>query len=303
MFTGFKEEIVLNNKSAIDGGIAVRQAVHAGMPADKAILVVSFGTTYPDTLRLNIESIEKKIRDAFPGYEVRRAFTSRIVIQKLAKRDRIVIDTEKQALERLKAEGYREVYIQPLHVVAGEEYDKIKNMVAYYALQKVFDEIVMGRPLLYYMGQEGKPDDYLAALAAVKTQLPPLGRNEAVLFMGHGGVHPANAAYAALQLKMGEAGFNNVFIYTAEGFPALDGIMAQLKRRQVEKVTLMPFMLVAGDHVHNDMAGDEDGSAKSQLRKAGFEVAADMRGLGENAAIRDIYLKHLKEAMIQADCT
>ncbi len=36
----------------------------------KAILVVSFGTTYADTMKLTIESTENKIRAVFPGYEV-----------------------------------------------------------------------------------------------------------------------------------------------------------------------------------------------------------------------------------------
>jgi len=281
------------------GGFTMRQTARAaGVPADKkAILVVSFGTTYPDTLKLTIESVEHKIKEAFPDYEVRRAFTSRIVIKKLAERDGVQIDTETQALERLQAEGYKEVYIQPLHVVAGEEYDKVNGMVTHYAHTKVFDKITLGRPLLYYMGQEGKPDDYLTAIKAIETQLPKLGHRDAVVFMGHGGVHPANAAYAALQIKLEEAGLNNAFVYTVEGFPALNSVIEKLKKNKVQKVTLVPFMLVAGDHANNDMAGDENNSAKSQLLKAGFKVDVYVHGLGENTAIQDIYVQHLKVAI------
>ncbi|WP_333595200.1 sirohydrochlorin cobaltochelatase, partial [Anaerospora hongkongensis] len=95
----------------------------------KAILVVSFGSTYEETMKRNIESTENKIRSAFPGYDVFRAFTSRMVIRRLAERDGIQVDTEKQALERLQADGYQEVYVQPLHIVAGEEYEKVKRIV------------------------------------------------------------------------------------------------------------------------------------------------------------------------------
>ncbi|MEG6585159.1 sirohydrochlorin cobaltochelatase [Dendrosporobacter sp. 1207_IL3150] len=265
----------------------------------KAILVVSFGTTYTDALKLNIESVEDKIREAFPEYEVRRAFTSRMVIRRLSERDGIQIDTEQQALARLQSEGYKEVFIQPLHVVAGEEYEKIKRMVVQYAhvKDKPFDRIALGRPLLYYMGQEDHADDYLIAINAIKNQLPALNEKEAVIFMGHGGVHPANAAYAALQMKFAQAGLNNVFLYTVEGFPELDTVIEKLKKNKVRKVTLMPFMLVAGDHAYNDMAGDEDDSAKAQLNMAGIEVDVYLHGLGENAAIGDIYVQHLKEAM------
>jgi sirohydrochlorin cobaltochelatase len=272
--------------------------IHA--PAKKAIVVVSFGTSYLETLKLNIESVENHIRKAFPGYEVRRAFTSRTVIKRLAQRDGLQIDNEIQALERLQAEGYQEVYIQPLHIVPGAEYDKIKVLVAHYAhaKDKAFEKIRLGRPLLYCMGQDEHPDDYEIAIKALATQLPEAQPASAVVLMGHGGMHPANAAYAALQLKIEDAGLDNVFIYTVEGYPSLNRIIDKLKQKQVQKVTLMPFLLVAGDHATNDMAGEEESSAKSQLVAAGFEVDVHFRGLGENTAIQDIYVSHLRSAIV-----
>jgi len=265
----------------------------------KAILVVSFGTTYLETLQLNIESIENKIKAAFPDYEVRRAFTSRMVIKKLAARDGIVVDTEQQALEKLHAEGYTEVYVQPLHVVAGEEYDKVKRLVVHYAHTKVFEKIKLGRPLLYFTGQENQPDDYLVAINAITQQFPSLDNETALVLMGHGGVHPANTAYAALQLKLEEAGLARTYIYTVEGFPGLTSVIEKLRVNKVKKVLLAPFMLVAGDHAQNDMAGDDEESARSQLQQAGFMVEIYLRGLGENPHIQELYVQHLQDAIIQ----
>ena len=266
----------------------------------KVILIASFGTTYHDALQRDIKSVENNIKNKFPEYEVRRAFTSRIVLKKLAQRDGILIDNEKQALERLHAEGYQEVFIQPLHVVAGEEYEKLRRLVIRHAHEKTFAKIGIGRPLLYYMGQEDKPDDYLIALEALATQVPVAKEEQAVVFMGHGGVHPGNAAYAALQLKMEQAGLGHMFIYTVEGFPELDWVIEKLKAAKVQKVILMPFMLVAGDHANNDMAGDDEDSAKSQLELAGFDVTVHLQGLGAIPAVQEIYVQHLKEAMIQS---
>lgn len=264
----------------------------------KAILVVSFGTTYRDGMESSIESIEQKIKATFPDYEVRRAFTSRIVIRRLAARDGLQIDNETEALQRLQDEGYQEVYIQPLHVVVGEEYDKVKKIVVHCAHNKSFQKINIGRPLLYYTGQEDRPDDYLSAIEAIEGQLPKLDHQEAVVFMGHGGVHPGNTAYAALQMKLEDAGLERVFVYTVEGYPILENVIQKLKKQGIKKVTLMPFMLVAGDHVKNDMAGDEEDSARSQLLKAGFEVNAYLHGLGENPKIQDLYVKHLNDAIV-----
>lgn len=263
---------------------------------EKAILVVSFGTTFADSRKVTTEAVENKIRAAFPDYEVRRAFTSRIIIKRLAERDGLKVDTERQALEKLKADGYTDVIIQPLHIEAGEEYEKLMKAVADY--EKDFAEIAVGRPLLYYTGQEGeKPDDYLIAIKAIQKQLPKLGPQDAVALMGHGGVSPANTAYAALQLKLEDAGLKNVFVFTVEGYPTVENLLAKLKKNKIKTVTLMPFMLVAGDHANNDMAGDEEDSFKSRLQKAGYQVKTYIHGLGENTGIQDIYAQHVKEAI------
>ena len=263
----------------------------------KAILVVSFGTTYADTRKVTIDAVENKIKAAFPDYEVRRAFTSRIIIKKLAECDGIKVDTEKQALEKLKAEGYKEIIIQPLHMEPGDEYEKVMRVVDSYEKSKGFPKISVGRPILYYTGQEGKPDDYMEAIKAVKTQLPTLGKHEAIAFMGHGGVNPANAAYAVLQMKMVDAGLKNVFVFTVEGYPTIENLKETLKQNKIKKVTLMPLMLVAGDHANEDMAGNDKESYKSQLTQAGFTVETYIHGLGENLAVQDIYVQHVKDAI------
>jgi sirohydrochlorin cobaltochelatase len=126
----------------------------------KAILVVSFGTTFADTRAVTIDAVAAKVQAEFPDYEVRQAFTSRIIIKRLAERDGLYYDTEKQALEKLQEEGYSEVIVQPLHIEAGDEYEKVSKLVDQYKENKVFDKIALGRPILYFMGQEHRPDDY-----------------------------------------------------------------------------------------------------------------------------------------------
>ena len=81
-----------------------------------------------------------------------------------------------------------------------------------------------------------------------------------------------------------------------ESFPELKNVMAKLEIAEKKKVALMPFMLVAGDHAKNDMAGEED-SWKSELEDAGYEVRVIMKGLGEFEGIRKIFLEHIEEAM------
>ena len=91
----------------------------------KAILAVSFGTSYQDTLERTIAAIEKELAAVFPDRMLLRAFTSGMICRKLKERDGIVIPSPAQALEQLLGEGVTDVVIQPTHVINGAEYDKL----------------------------------------------------------------------------------------------------------------------------------------------------------------------------------
>ena len=79
-----------------------------------AILVVSFGTSYNDNRDITIGAIEEAVADAFSDYQVRRAFTSQIIIEKLKERDHLEIDNVTEALDRAVEDGVLEqVIMQP----------------------------------------------------------------------------------------------------------------------------------------------------------------------------------------------
>ena len=88
----------------------------------------------------------------------------------------------------------------------------------------------------------------------------------------------------------------NVFVYTVEGTPNLEQVIPQLKLHGIKHVTLMPFMMVAGDHANNDMAGNEPDSHKSILEKEGFKVDTYLHGLGENQNIRNLFVERANES-------
>ena len=79
-------------------------------------------------------------------------------------------------------------------------------------------------------------------------------KNRLYVFMGHGSDHFANAAYPALDYHFKNADMNNVFVGTVEGFPDLETVISHAIKTDIKNVTLLPFMLVCGDHAKNDMA-------------------------------------------------
>lgn len=261
----------------------------------KAILVVSFGTSYKETRDKTIGAIETQIAAAYPDRQVRRAFTSGMILRVLEKRDGIHIDNVAQAMERLIADGVEELTVQPTHVINGEEYEKMLLQLAPY--RERFRELRTGAPLL------SSSEDYELVVKAVMDGLAEsrgtaegLGEGEALVLMGHGTEHHVDAAYAALDYRFKDMGCENVFVGTVEGYPAFEQVSKQVKRFGAKKVVLMPFMIVAGDHANNDMASDEEDSWKSLFEAQGYETECVLKGLGEFQAVRDIYLDHVKMA-------
>lgn len=159
-----------------------------------------------------------------------------------------------------------------------------------------FKKMTLGTSLMYWMGQENQTDQVIETLKAVQSQFPKLGKEDGLLIMAHGTPDPSNAYYSVIQDRIHTLGMKNVFIYTVEGTPNLEQVIPQLKLHGIKHVTLMPFMMVAGDHANNDMAGAEPDSHKSILEKEGFKVDTYLHGLGENQNIRNLFVERANES-------
>lgn len=264
--------------------------IHATDPQKKAILVVSFGTSYEETREKTIGAIEEDFRCAFPDYEVRRAFTSGMIIKKLRERDGIEVDTVAQALEKLAADGFGTVICQPTHVMNGFEFDDVRREVSRW--QSHFENLVCGWPLLTSF------EDYQKVSRVLQEEFGSLPETTALVLMGHGTEHPANSSYPALDYYLKAQGCRNFFIGTVEGYPDLETVMKEVAGIHANKVVLAPLMVVAGDHAINDMCGDDEDSWKQQFEKAGYETEAILKGLGEYPSIRKIYLEHCNDCIM-----
>ncbi|MEI3369204.1 MAG: sirohydrochlorin cobaltochelatase [Clostridium sp.] len=256
----------------------------------KAILVVSFGTSYLEPLKNSIENVENKIRNQFKDYDVHRAFTSHMIIKKLEIVHGLIVEKPEELLERLYIEGYEEVIIQPLHIIPGEEFSYIKNIEVYF--KDKFKSIKVGRPIFYYQGIEGLPEDYSLFIKSIKGIIEG---EEAVVMMGHGTVHPSNAVYGALQSVLNDEGYKNVFVGTVKGYPNFTSVLNKIKKRGIKKVLLMPLMLVAGNHAINDMTSEKDNSWKSMLEAEGIEVKLWTKGLGEVDKFAQLYIDRVDD--------
>ena len=297
-------ETALSRRTAIAAGLTAAGAglaAQAGIAqADEAqapkpvILVVSFGTSYNDSRHITIGAIEDAIRETYPDYDVRRAFTAQIIIDKLAERDGIVIDNFEQAMDKLVEEGVQKVVVQPTHLMAGYEYTDVLNSLQQNYADK-FDAIVLGDPLLT------SDEDYSEVVEAICDATAAYDDGQtAICFMGHGTEADSNEDYAHLQQVLTDAGHTSYFVGTVEATPTFDDVVEAAQAAGFTRAVLRPLMVVAGDHANNDMADTEDpDSFASKFIAAGFEVECVVEGLGQLVAIDDIYVRHVADAIAQ----
>ena len=276
----------------------------------RAILVVSFGTSYNESREATIGAIEKAIAEAFPETETRRAFTSQIIIDKLKERDGLETDNVKEALDRAAADGITELVVQPTHLMHGAEYDEM--CAAIDKVRDQFESVEIAEPMLGEVGSDAtviNADKEAVAKAVVAAALSESGYEStaaakeagvAYVLMGHGTAHVAKVTYSQMAAQMDKLGYENVFIGTVEGEPedtSCEAVIAAVKEAGYTTVVLRPLMVVAGDHANNDMAGADEDSWKTMFEAAGFTVNCQISGLGRIADVQALYVAHAKAAI------
>lgn len=251
-----------------------------------AILVVSFGSSVSSARENAIIPIEMLIRKSCPDYYVSSAFTSNRVIKKLKETEGINIDTPEEGMIKLINQGYKNIIVQPLHIIAGYEFDKIKDSIS--RLENSDTSIKLGKPLLF------DDKDFLKVIEGLKFQMLDMNPEKVVVLVGHGTHHPANVYYKELQNHMDIQQLPVIVGTIEEG---ITPILEKLRGTRYKEVLIIPFLLVAGDHVQNDLLGDSEESWRSIFINNGYEVIGYSKGLGENPYFQDFYLQRVKNLL------
>lgn len=182
-------------------------------------------------------------------------------------------------------DGITDVLVQPTHVINGIENDQMKEDILSFG--KYFQSVSFGDPLLT------SEQDSLDVIQAIADEFSYLKEDQALVLMGHGTTHFSNSIYAALDYTFKDKGYPNIFIGTVEAYPSIETLLKMIKVYRPSKVFLAPFMIVAGDHAKNDLAGADPDSWYCQFRSTGYEAEPVLKGLGEYPGIRKILVKHL----------
>lgn len=249
-----------------------------------AILLVSFGTRYKEARENSIEAVYNDIAKANDGIKVYQAYTSPKIIKKLAFEGINIYNIE-EAVDKAIEDGIENLKVVSTHIIPGHEYNKMCAILA--PFKRRFKKIDIATPFLY------KEEDCERAVKVLE-RLIDFKSDCAYILMGHGTDAEANVRYAQMNTAFEKAGHKNVCIASVEEHPDIYDAIEKLNGTGIKKVVVQPFMLVAGDHARNDMAGEEN-SFVTILNENGYETEAVIKGLGEYPQFREIYVRKVEE--------
>lgn len=252
-----------------------------------AFLLISFGTSYVQGKERSLDRIYQELAQMEDGYPVYQAYTSGQVIKKLAGQG-AAMDTVEEALDKAAADGVECLCVVPTHMIPGIEWKKMMGILS--LAEKKFLEMRIAPVLLE------QPED-CRRLVPVMEEILELSLDREYLLMGHGTTDEANLRYHQMNEAFWEAGWTNVHIAAVEGTPGLSKVLSQLPRPEERReVLLHPFLIVAGDHATNDMAG-ESHSFLTAVLEAGYRGRVMVKGLGEYPQFRSLYIKKAKRLL------
>lgn len=310
---------------------------------DTAILLCTFGSTF-ELPQSTYDAIVKDYKAQYPNADIYLSFTSRTCVSRVGASIGKYFAQPDLWLKAIGNAGYTTVGVQSLHVIPGEEYLSLMNTDVKKNFMTVFPNIKVakGACLLEGNGTEEKGDDISAVAEVLYNEFckDKVEKGEYVVFTGHGNpeseYNHANSRYSELEealQALDKSGKKHIFVGTVD----YGNMMFSYIRKELADATghqeantpsngakqmtannivihLAPVMSVAGDHAHNDMAGNlEDGqtmdkvnpyesdheaeySWKLKLQKLGYSVTEDnchMVGLGDYAKLRQIWSSHL----------
>ena len=287
---------------------AVNQTVNTQKKNDRVILLVAFGSTWEQAY----DTFDKVVEDYkanFSGWDVYLSFSSAICINNARAGENVdpkdYYDPE-HWLTAIGLAGYKQVVVQSLQVIPGEEYRRVRDSYvkdfmnnrnadftdAY--MKSIDKQVVVGTPLMAEIEDTYTLAQTLNNEADVKAAV----QQGIVAFMGHGNpegydYYGGNIRYLQLESNLREINQNyyvgtvdmdetyaeNVLEHIEGGeFSYTIGDMnfpVEYTANENKKAQLFVLMSIAGDHAHNDMADEEDDESwYSLFNEAGIETAA-----------------------------
>jgi len=261
---------------------------------DRFLLLAAHGSTHPHA-RQALEGFAARVGHAHPDLEVLLAFTAATRTGGHPGAD--AGHGLKDILAGLKSKARPDLpnlLVQSLHVIAGDEFERMRGELTDFAAM-LGARITVSGPLLSGAGD---------APGVARALVACMAEGEAAVLMGHGTSSQAQELYRILATALSDmAPLARLGVLEAadpEDPLSIRAIARDLAASGVRRARLLPFLTVAGRHAHKDLAGGKPESWKSVLARHGIEGLPDLAGLVEREIFARIWMDGIRSLVHKA---
>ena len=257
--------------------------------AEKPVIVVAaFGSSY-ESGQANLNDFDKALREAYPDNEIVWGFTASFIVNKLIKEGtETVFDSEVpvryigDTIAAVQAEGVKEVVLVNLMLMVGQEYREAMDIPTRGLNVKYV------HPMLYY------PENIQNIVNALESEFATDGGATVICAHGNEAYPEYNAELIQMDRYLRE-NYDNTYLAVMEGTPEFDPVLESILDSEVDHVNFIPLMMTFGDHMSNDVMGDEEDSFKTQI---GLPAEA-ANSLASLDVIQDLVIQKIDLSMSQ----
>lgn len=253
------------------------------------ILIAAFGSSY-ESGQANLNDFDQALVKAFPDHDIRWAFTASFIVKKLHKQGittvfdrKVKVQNLNDALQKLKNEGKTKVLLQSLHLMVGAEF------------REVLEADTSGLNVKYCYPLLFHGENIEKVVKALENEIADTDHT-ATVFCAHG--NEAHREYNAQLVEIDNylrTNYNNSYLIVMEGNPEFEPVKESIKNNGTKNIKFVTFMLTYGDHMSNDVMGDEEDSMKTQL---GLPAVCN-NGMASHPEIQKIFISRIKQTLSQ----
>jgi sirohydrochlorin cobaltochelatase len=258
-----------------------------------AILFAIAGSTC-HSARQVLERINAAATLRFPGVEPRWCFTSAPIRRKLTAQG-IPAPDPTEALAALQAEGFTRIAVIPLHLTDGMEFRELAEVVtAWQNRAGHAPQLALGAPLLTSDAAWQQALRMILAALYALPQPPPATPDATtphrMVLVAHGSTDPCGSQTLQHAAELCRTVDPRLMLGMLLGQPDQAQVVRRCQEAGVRTVWLVPCLALPGFSAQNEIAGTDETSWASALRRAGLDVVPIVRGLAEYDGIVQLWL-------------
>ncbi len=245
-----------------------------------ATIIVNHGTSRTSNQKEAINFLKERIKEKYPSSFVRSFMASDKIRRNTT--DESLNQDLSEILEECRMKNIKNVRFLMIYVVRGLEYEKVIKKAEKENKDRFFD-FTFTKALL----EEEYYDDKIFSL------LEKISKAETSLIVCHGSPKKDLDQFDKFYEKIKKYD-DNLYFSTFEN-RNYDNLIEEFQRKNIKKIKIIPFLIIAGNHLYKDIESEKENSYKKVFEKNKIEIQVVKKSLILYEEIVQIFIGKLEK--------